>query len=181
MKKVILLVLAGVALFAFIFGTSMLWYKFFYNSTGTSNTTGNINVQLSNSNNVIDESGLIPLDDETAKSLTPYEFTVVNNGENSTIYNVLLEDAIISDDVSYSSKELLSRNQLRYQLSLNGTVIKSGDLSDIKNNVLDTRNILSGHTNNYQLRIYVAESSGNTDWQNKYYHFNINVQMEEDL
>ena len=81
MKKVILLVLAGVALFAFIFGTSMLWYKFFYNSTGTSNTTGNINVQLSNSNNVIDESGLIPLDDETAKSLTPYEFTVVNDGE----------------------------------------------------------------------------------------------------
>ena len=93
-------------------------------------------------------------------------------------YNVLLEDSIISDDASYSSKELLTRNQLRYQLSLNGKVIKTGSLADIKNNVLDTRVLSSSNTNNYQLRIYVAESSQNTSWQNKYYHFNINVQAE---
>ena len=181
MKKVILLVFAGVTLFAFIFGTSMLWYKFFYNSTGTSNTTGNINVQLSNSNNVIDESGLIPLDDETAKTLTPYEFSVKNNGSSDALYNVLLEDSIISDDETYSSKELLSRTQLKYQLSLDGQVIKQGNLKDIKNNILDTRTISSGKTNNYQLRIYVSQDAVNTNWQNKYYHFNVNVKMEEEL
>ena len=32
MKKMILLILAGIALFAFIFATSILWYRFFYSS-----------------------------------------------------------------------------------------------------------------------------------------------------
>lgn len=181
MKKFILLVLAGIALFAFIFATSVLWYRFFYSTTTDDGTLGvsSITVRLDDDNNVIDESGLIPLDDNTAINLTPYEFSVQNDSDASTTYNVLLEDGIISDDATYSSKELLSRNQLRYQLSLNGKVIKSGELSTIKNNILDTRNINSGQTNNYQLRIYVSEDAQDTDWQNKYYHFNINVQTEE--
>ena len=181
MKKIVLLLLAGVALFAFIFTTSVLWYRFFYNdtATGTGYAVSSIKVQLGN-NNVIDEGGLIPLDDETAKTITPYEFKVENNSDSDAVYNVLLEDSIISDDANYSSKELLSRDQLRYQLSLNGNIIKTGDLNDIKNNILDTRNIAASQVNNYQLRIYVAESAQNTSWQNKYYHFDINVQMEEE-
>lgn len=180
MKRVILLVLAGVALFAFIFATSMLWYRFFYNDnvSGTNNVSS-VTIQLDDQNNVIDESGLIPLDDDSARTLTPYEFSVKNNGDNNYAYNVLLEDSIISDDITYSSKELLSRSQLRYQLVLNGKEIKTGDLDDIKNNVLDVRVISSSQTNNYQLRIYVSEESQDTDWQNKYYHFDINVQAEE--
>ena len=179
MKKIVLLLLAGVALFAFIFTTSILWYRFFYNDSDASNSVSSVNVQLGD-NNVIDESGLIPLDDETAKTITPYEFMVENNSTNDTTYNVLLEDTVISDDANYTNKELLSRNQLRYQLSLNGNVIKVGNLNEIENNILDTRNIASSQVNNYQLRIYVGESFQNTDWQNKYYHFNINVQMEDE-
>ncbi len=179
MKKIILLLIAGVALFAFIFATSILWYRFFYSdNSNAQDTVGSIKVQLDD-NNVIDESGLIPLDDLTAKSIAPYEFKVENNGNSAAIYNVLLEDSIISDDINYSSKELLSRNQLRYQLSLNGNVIKVGNLSDIKNNIIDTRNIAASSVNNYQLRIYVAESKQDTSWQNKYYHFDVNIQMEE--
>ncbi len=180
MKKFVLLVLAGVALFVFIFTTSILWYRFFYGD-GSINNTSLINVEISGTNNVLDESGLIPVDDNTALSLTPYEFTVTNSSDNDSVYNVLLEDSIISDDATYSSKELLSRNQLRYQLSLNGKVIKSGDLDEIKNNILDTRSIAPSQVNNYQLRIYVAEDAQNTEWQNKYYHFEIKVQMEEEI
>lgn len=179
MKKIILLLLAGVALFAFIFTTSILWYRFFYNDSTVINDVGSVNVQLGD-NNVIDESGLIPLDDETAKNITPYEFKVENNSNGDALYTVLLEDGMISDDANYTNKELLSRNQLRYQLSLNGNVIKVGNLNDVENNILDTRNITSSQVNNYQLRIYVGESFQNTDWQNKYYHFNINVQMEDE-
>ena len=179
MKKFILLVLAGVALFVFIFTTSILWYRFFYGE-GSINNSSLINIEISNTNNVLDESGLIPIDDNTALSLKPYEFKVTNFSDNDSVYNVLLEDSIISDDATYSSKELLSRNQLRYQLSLNGKVIKCGDLDEIKNNILDTRNIAPSQVNNYQLRIYVAEYAQNTEWQNKYYHFEIKVQMEEE-
>ena len=180
MKKFVLLVLAGIALFVFIFTTSILWYRFFYGE-GSINNTSLINVEISDTNNVLDESGLIPLDDNTALSLKPYEFTVTNSSDHDSIYNVLLEDSIISDDATYSSKELLSRDQLRYQLSLNGNVIKSGDLSEIDNNILDTRNIAPSQVNNYQLRIYVAEDAQNTEWQNKYYHFEIKVQTEEEI
>lgn len=178
MKKMILLILAGIALFAFIFSTSMLWYNFFYDNDGENSTVSSLEVRLDEANNTINEDGLIPLDDETAKSLEPYSFGVENTNSTPSTYNVILEDTIISDDASYSSKELLSRSQLRYQLSLNGKVIKTGRLSDIKNNILDTRNISENRTNNYELRIYVSEDAVNTDWQNKYYHFNINVQME---
>ena len=65
-------------------------------------------------------------------------------------------------------------------MSLNGKVIKSGDLDEIKNNILDTRSIAPSQVNNYQLRIYVAEDAQNTEWQNKYYHFEIKIQMEEE-
>lgn len=178
MKKMILLILAGIALFAFIFSTSMLWYNFFYDNDGENSTVSSLEVRLDEANNTINEDGLIPLDDETAKSLEPYSFEVENTNSTPSTYNVILEDTIISDDASYSSKELLSRSQLKYQLSLNGKVIKTGRLSDIKNNILDTRNISENRTNNYELRIYVSEDAVNTNWQNKYYHFNINVQME---
>ena len=180
MKKIILLLLAGVALFAFIFTTSVLWYRFFYTSPSKSDGVGSVTVKLGN-NNTIDESGLIPLDDATAVNLTPYEFNVENNGDEDATYNILLEDSILSDDSNYSTKELLSRAQLRYQLSLNGRVIKTAGLNELKNNILDTRNIAAGQTNNYQLRIYVAETAQNTVWQNKYYHFDIKVQMEDNV
>ena len=180
MKKLILLVLAGIALFTFIVTTSFLWYRFFYSSS-YNDSSGVIKVNLKNENNTINESGLIPLDDETARKLIPYEFSVENSSADSFTYNVLLEDSVISDDATYSTKELLSRNQLRYQLSLNGKVIKIGNLSDIKNNILDTRVISSLETNNYQLRIYVSEEAQNTNWQNKYYHFDVNVKMEDSI
>ncbi len=178
MKKLILLILAGIALFAFIFSTSVLWYNFFYNDVSSTNTVSSLEIRLDNQNNTINEDGLIPLDDETAKNLKPYSFEVENTNSVATTYNVIIEDAMISDDASYSSKELLSRDQLNYQLSLNGKVIKTGKLSDIDNNILDTRNISGNVINNYELRIYVSEDAVNTDWQNKYYHFNVNVQME---
>ena len=180
MKKVVMLFLAGIALFAFIFATSMLWYRFFYNNdTSTSSNVSNVTIQLDDENNVIDENGLIPLDDDTARTLTPYEFRIENTSDSDYTYNVLLEDSIISDDATYSSKELLSRSQLRYQLTLNGKIIKTGNLNDIENNILDTRVISASQTNNYQLRIYLAESTFDTNWLNKYYHFNVKVQTEE--
>lgn len=179
MKKVVMLFLAGIALFAFIFATSMLWYRFFYTNPTGNNNVSSVTIQLDDDNNVIDEEGLIPLDDDTARTLAPYEFRILNTSDNDYIYDILLEDSIISDDATYSSKELLSRSQLRYQLTLNGDVIKTGNLSDIKNNILDTRVISASKTNNYQLRIYLAETAFDTNWQNKYYHFDVRVQTEE--
>lgn len=179
MKKTILLFLAGIALFAFIFTTSVLWYNFFYGKEVEDREgVSTLVINLDDSNNTIDENGLIPLDAETARSLPPYEFTVKNTSSSSALYDIILEDSIISDDATYSSKELLSRDQLEYQLALNGTIVKTGMLSDLDNNVLDTREISGEQINSYQLWVYVSENAQNTNWQNKYYHFDIKMQME---
>lgn len=179
MKKTILLFFAGIALFAFIFTTSVLWYNFFYDKKVEDREgVSTLVIHLDDANNTIDENGLIPLDDETARSLQPYEFTVENTSSSSALYDIILEDSIISDDATYSSKELLSRDQLEYQLALNGTVVKTGMLSDLDKNVLDTREISDEQINSYQLWIYVSENAQNTNWQNKYYHFDIKMQVE---
>ena len=180
MKKFVLLSLSGVALFAFIFSTSILWYYFFSNSNfhNKESTIGSLEIQLADDENTINEINLIPLSDEEALKLKPYTFKVINNGKNKNRYNVLIEDAIISDDLSYSNKELLKRNELRYQLSMNGKIIRIGNLADIKNNILDSRYIDSDNTNNYELIVYLAETL-NDSWRNKYYHYNISIQMED--
>lgn len=178
MKKKLLLVMAGVALFVFIFATSILWYNFFYNDTSSNAFVSSLRIEMDDDHNILNEDNLIPLDEETAKNLKSYDFTVNNTSNVSTTYNVIIEDSVISDDENFTNKSLLSRNQLEYQLALNGKVIKKGLLSDIKNNLLDTRNIEENKSNNYQLRIYVSEKAQNTDWQNKYYHFNIKIQTE---
>ena len=181
MKKMFLLILAGVVLTAFIFVTSMMWYKFFYDDASNVNNVANLNVQLDSNNNTIDEDFLIPLDRETAKTLTPYTFNVKNTSDKDSTYTVLIEDSVISDDVNYANKSLLNRDQLEYQLVLNGQTIKVGMLSELENNVLDVRNIAASRINNYELRVYVSESAQNTNWQNKYYHFEIEIKTEEDI
>ena len=181
MKKMVLLILAGVVLTGFIFVASMMWYKFFYDDASTVNSVANLNVQLDSNNNTIDEKFLIPLDEETAKTLTPYTFNVKNNSDKASTYTVLIEDGVISDDANYANKSLLSRDQLAYQLVLNGQTIKVGMLNEIENNVLDVRNIAASRSNNYELRVYVSESAQNTDWQNKYYHFEIVIKAKEDI
>ena len=71
---------------------------------------------------------------------------------------------------------MLSRGQLRYELTLNGKVIAKDDMIKIKNNVLDVRSIPVSKTNTYGLRIWIAKSAIKTKWMNKYYHYKINIQ-----
>ncbi len=181
MKSKVPLIIAGILLFIFISVTSMLWYHAFYQPKKEVSV-----LQIGKDheeNATIDLSNMIPMSDEEGAQITPYEFQVQNSGdkEKEEIYRVLIEDEKLSDDPNFSSKSLLSRSQLKYQLTMNGTVIKKGKLSDIKNNILDERSIAKGKENNYQLRIYLGTNVANTAWQNKYYHYIITIQKMEDI
>ena len=55
MRKFVLLSLAGIFLFAFIFIASMLWYRFFYASEGTREYSS-VEVKLDSANNTINEN-----------------------------------------------------------------------------------------------------------------------------
>ena len=149
MKKKFLLFIGGIVLFLFIFVTALAWSKIFYGSSSGGNTTGILNIQLSRKTDYLDTTQAHP--SSTAPSDTkPYTFVITNQSRNDSHYQVLLEEEPLSNQKGHRQEDLLKRNQLKYELSLNGKVIHEGILSDIKNNILDERIIQGKQENQYQ-------------------------------
>lgn len=178
MKKNIFLIIGGVVLFLFIVITSFMWYRLFYWKSPIDQAVTTLQVSLSKEDGSINETNAVPVSDADAKNVTPYIFSVKNTSSKAGIYKVLLEETALQDDVNHQSQNLLSRNQLAYQLLLNGTLIKKGMLSDLKNNILDERNIGANATNRYELKVYISESAVDTAWQNKFYYYKVVMQTE---
>ena len=173
MKKNLILILGGIGLFFFIFLITIGWYNIFYNDK--ENQVAILNIELSQKGEVtINEENAYPLSDEDGAKVTPYSFNVNNESSNDGAYKVYLDDIKLD-----TSKSLLKRNQLSYQLSLNGKLIKKGTLDELNDNILDERLIEAGQNNQYELRVYVSEDAFNTDWQQKYYAYKIKVETEE--
>ncbi len=178
MKKKVLLLLGGIILFAFIAITSMMWYQLFYGQV--KNTVPVLKIRLEKAKEELYTSSSVPLDFANAASITPYVFSAINDSDKALTYKILLEEPPLSDEETFKADHLLSRSQLAYQLMMNGQLVKYGSLSEIKNNILDERNINAHTTNSYELRIYVGEQAFNSAWQNKYYHYQVIIQIEED-
>ena len=179
MKTKIPLIIIGIILFIFITCISIVWYNIFYHQKEDVSV---LQIGKENEKNAtLNISNMIPMSDEEGAKITPYKFTIKNSGDDKIgdIYRVLIEDIEIKDDPTYENKSLLSRNQLKYQLTMNNKLIKKGKLSDIKNNILDERSIEKTKENKYELRIYLGTDIVNTDWQEKYYHYRINIQKME--
>ena len=151
MGKKIFLVFSGVLLFLFIVGTAFLWYKdFYYNNLGSVSSL-------------------------QVKSVVPnYKFSVKNVNDFKSRYEVVYKEQEVS------GKQKLSKSQLTYQLILNGTIIKKGNLADLKNDVLDDRYIMPNTNNQYELKVYISESAKDTAWQNKSYAYKVDINVKED-
>jgi len=113
-----------------------------------------------------------PISDNNIDIIVPYEFSISNTKEENATYDLLIEDIIDKE----KGENTLSRSYLNYELKLNGVVIKKGTMSNIKNNILDTRTMSTNSTNSYSLKIWLNEKSKETDWMNKYYSYNITVE-----
>ena len=89
---------------------------------------------------------------------------------------MLLEEVPFNElDDGCTSDTLLERDQLRYQLVLNGIEIARGPLSELKSNQLDYRLIDVDVKNEYELRVWVPEEAQETDWMLKHYHYKVAV------
>ncbi len=164
------LIVAGVILFVFCVAVAFLWYKVFQKDKAAVTT---LTIALKDRGQGVDVESLVPQNDRDAKNVPAYSFDISNTGDNVGGYEVLLEDSIKREGDTYENVELLNRNQLKYELILNGKVVATGLLSTIKKNVLDSRTIDAGKTNTYQLRIWVPLDA--EDWQNKSYHYKVAV------
>ena len=171
MGKKIFLVFSGVLLFLFIVGTAFLWYKaFYYNNLGI---VSSLQVKKESEEVALTEN-LFPMSETEASVVPNYKFSVKNVNDSKSRYEVVYKEQEIS------GKQKLSKSQLAYQLILNGTIIKKGNLADLKNDILDDRYIMPNTNNQYELKVYISESAKDTAWQNKSYAYKVDINVKED-
>ena len=171
MGKKIFLVFSGVLLFLFIVGTAFLWYKaFYYNNLGI---VSSLQVKKESEEVALTEN-LFPMSEAEASAVPNYKFSVKNVNDSKSRYEVVYKEQEVS------GKQKLSKSQLTYQLILNGTIIKKGNLADLKNDVLDDRYIMPNTNNQYELKVYISESAKDTAWQNKSYAYKVDINVKED-
>ncbi len=163
-------VILGVLLFAFCAIISFLWYRVFREDKIA---ITNLTIALKDGGKGVDIDSLFPKSDVEAQSVPAYSFDITNTGDISGQYEILLEDSVKKDEDGYQAKKFLTRDNLKYELSLNGKVIAKNLLSTIKHNRLDTRIIGANKKNSYRLRIWVPMNAKN--WQDKTYHYRVVV------
>lgn len=179
MKNKTLLIFGGLILvILLIFGTYE-WYLYFMNYSKTHSSSTNTNasikvgdIEFKEDGKAVYDADAKSIEDVEVSKVPSYKFKVINNGDSEKNYTLLIEDitANLVDD-GCTEDNLLSRNDLKYQLTLNDKVIKEDFLSNITDNILDTRNIESKKSNAYSLKVYIHEDA--KDWIGKHYHYKV--------
>lgn len=176
MKNKILLFSGFLVLLLFLSLSSYYWYTFFINinssfNNNSSNTNNEQVIFEDNSKKIVQDNASITNDSDVS-SITPYKFEVKNTASNENKYIVYIEDVLPgSVNDGCTEETFLSRDMLKYQLIMNDEIIKEEVLSNVQDNILDSRSIASNTTNNYELRIYIHSES--EDFHNKHYHYKI--------
>ena len=176
MKNKLLLICAAFLLFSFLVLGTHFWYSFFMSTSGDFNNNNdglkNGSIILNDNNSSVYDVDADSLEDDEVSSVTPYKFEIKNNSNKDGNYSIYIEDLPPNSVNDGCTEEtLLERNMLKYQLKLNGNVIKEDYLSNINDNILDTRKIVSKESNYYELRFYIHDEA--TDWAGKHYHYKV--------
>lgn len=179
-NKILYLFLGIILIILLVFGT-YAWYSYFlkFNKNNVNNDNSkNVNttvkvgdIEFKEENAVYDDDAK-SIDDIEVSKVPEYKFKIINNGNGERGYTVLIEDIPVNlVDDGCSDDNILSRNDLKYQLYLNGKKIKEDYLSSIKDNILDTRTLKTKETNDYILKVYIHENA--KDWVGKHYHYKV--------
>ena len=177
MKNKVLLICAGLLLFVFLVFGTYAWYLFFLKSSSnlvdtTNNSLVSGNIILKDNGNGVYDSDAEKVEDSLINGVIPYRFQVINNGIKDGKYTLYIEDLPVNSINDGCTEEtLLTRSQLKYQLKLNGNVIKEDYLSNINDNILYNQELKSKKNNNYELRIYIHNEA--EDWNGKHYHYKV--------
>ena len=177
MKNKGVLTIAVICLIIFIGIASYLWYLYFHEYEGKlieANPAMQFikQVELVNSKG-IDYINASALDDDSI--IPTYYFSVKNHSNKDYNYVILLEDVDVDDGCSSATR--FKRDELIYELKLDNKLIKTGGLETLNNNVLDKNIIKTGVTNDYSLKIKLK--SDDTDYEDKHYHYVVNIKEHE--
>ena len=180
MKNKSILLFGGIILIILLIFGTYAWYLYFlrfsdHNSKVISNNNTSMKVgdiEFKEDGKPVYDADAKRIEDVEVNKVPSYNFSVINNGNGEKEYTLLIEDIpanLVEDGCTEAN--LLSRKDLKYQLSLNGEIIKEDFLSNIKDNILDTKKIDSKKTNSYSLKVYIHENAN--DWVGKHYHYKV--------
>ena len=179
MKNKTLLICAATLLLIFLTYGTYAWYMYFINISGniTSFKNNTISyrigdIEFKEDGKAVYDADAESIEDVDISKVPSYDFSVINNGNSTKEYTLYLEDVPVNlVDDGCTEENLLSRQDLKYQLTLNGKVIKEDYLSSIQDNILDTKKIESKKTNSYSLKVYIHDKAIN--WFSKHYHYKV--------
>jgi hypothetical protein len=172
-----MLTIAVICFVIFMGIASYLWYLYFHDYEGklvdencradfsravTLTNTGNINYYDAATD---DSDSIVPV----------YYFSVKNTSDKDYNYTIVIENTDGNDGCTPDTR--LTRAELEYELKLDNKVIKRAGLDTISNNILDSNVIKANSTNDYSLKIRLK--NGDTDYENKHFHYVINIQGQE--
>lgn len=107
-----------------------------------------------------------------------YKFRVENRGIQDARYDLIFTEispSVVNDGCS--NKTILRADELNYQLYYNNEVISQGRVDQIKDNILDSRNIIGNDKNNYELKVWLNSSSSNNE--GKHYHYKVVLKVHQ--
>lgn len=180
MNNKLLVICGGLLLLIFLVFGTYVWYLYFLRISSE--------FVVNNNSKYLETSGIIFQDDghnvyntdaesvadNKINDVPAYTFQVTNTNKSRGKYNIYIEDMPINAINDGCTEEtLLTRNDLKYQLSLNGKTIKEGFMTSINDNILDTREINANSTNYYSLKIYIHDEALN--WFGKHYHYKVSL------
>ena len=169
MGKKILLIIGVIILVIGVIILSYISFQYFGNKDAIVST---LEIVVDDQGNKVNLDKQVPTKDEETDDITPYNFSVKNSGSTDIKYELLIEDFV---DDKNSTKKILSRKNLRYELSLNGKVVKKDNLSNVENNIIDVRTVPAKSRNRYELKVWITGKLDSSDWMDKYYNYNIAV------
>ena len=180
MKNKTLIVCAGILLFIFIVFGTYAWYLYFTKTSNQFPVNNNSKylesagiILQDNGNNVYDTKAE-SLEDDNISHVPAYDFEIINTKNKKGKFKVYIEDLpvnMINDGCT--EETILNRSQLKYQLSLDGNVIKEGLMDTINDNILFEGEIEANTSYHYSLKIYIHDNA--TDWFGKHYHYKISI------
>lgn len=152
------------------------WFYYFLD-IGSDGTLGK--VQRSNSAIVIldDNKVYATYTKESSHKMPAYSFKVENNGLNTKRYRVKINDIapkVINDGCT--EKTFFARKELYYELYRGGNLISEGNLSSIKNSILDEHYVQIDETIKYQLVVKVDDSVPEESF-GKHYHYKLELEV----
>ena len=170
MKKKTVFKLAFISLIIFILVATYFWFLYFKDYDG-SVVREKVRLELVN-NGGINYINAVPND--VSENIPVYYFRVKNNAEDSIKYDIFLQNVSPSEANDGCSEDMVfTTNQLNYELKLDNKVIKSGVLSSLSNNILDSNKVYGNSVNDYALRIWLNDNAEENLL--KHYHYIVSI------